>query len=135
LPTRTSPFLCDGINTDLSLNLQDLDEQQDIITNLNATTTHLEFQQTRYAELLRSTPGVQSISALEAFAPSFPVSSTSVATQAQASKTSTSNAKGKGKAAEGKSSKPRHKLPKGAVLGQKFEEDVSTHGCMFDRER
>jgi signal recognition particle subunit SRP72 len=114
---------------------QDLDEQQDIITNLNATTTHLEFQQTRYAELLRTTPGVQSISALEAYAPSFPVSSTSAAAQVQASKTSTSDVKRKSKAAEGKSSKPRHKLPKGAVLGQKFEEDVSTDGSLSNQER
>ena len=76
--------------------------------------------------MLRNTPGVQSISVLESSAPSFPVASTSAAAQAQASKTS-SDAKGKGKAraASGKESKPRHKLPKGAVLGQKFEEDVS----------
>lgn len=58
------------------------------------------------------------------------MSSTSVAAQAQASKTSTSDVKGKGKqgVADGKPSKPRHKLPKGAVLGQKFEEDVGTGG-------
>lgn len=76
--------------------------------------------------MLRNTPGTQSILVLESSAPSFPVASTSAAAQVQASKTS-SDAKGKGKAGAtgGKESKPRHKLPKGAVLGQKFEEDVS----------
>lgn len=115
------------------LPIKDADEQHDIIANLDATTTHLEFQQTGYANLLRTTPGTQSISALESSAPSFPVASTSAAAQVQASKTTGADAKGKGKAkaANGKDSKPRHKLPKGAVLGQKFEEDVSFLSATF----
>ncbi|KAJ9126340.1 hypothetical protein QFC24_002073 [Naganishia onofrii] len=106
----------------------DSDEQQDIITNLKATSIHLEFQQTGYSDLLRSTADIQSITALEASAPSFPIASTSTSSQAQASKTSTADPKGKGKQMGGDGravgdKKPRHKLPKGAVLGQKFEED------------
>jgi hypothetical protein len=57
----------------ISLCMQDSDEQQDIVANLNATSTHLEFQHTGYASMLRNTPGTQSISVLESSAPSFPV--------------------------------------------------------------
>ncbi|KAI9638379.1 uncharacterized protein MKK02DRAFT_36142 [Dioszegia hungarica] len=101
-------------------------EHPDIITNINATAAHVDFVSHGFHSHLSAPPPSQasapashipSESELETFVPSLPAGWASGGAPSVAAKAPVKEAKPEQK------KKPRHKLPKGAVVGKPFNED------------
>lgn len=101
-------------------------EHADIVTNLSATTAHLEFDAHGYHSHLSTTISSTSqtpmnAADLESIVPSLP---TGWSTGGLAATVEKKTAAVKAPEEKNKRSRPRHKLPKGAVAGNEFTEDV-----------
>ena len=114
--------------------VQSSPEHPDILTNLAATTAHLEFSSHGYHAHLSALPSGAPSSAhvpteaeLETYVPTLPSSRArgvdGLAKPAPVS--ATGSPKPKNEKNAGMKRKTRHKLPKGAVEGKPFTEDVS----------
>ncbi|KAE8538054.1 hypothetical protein D1P53_006121 [Cryptococcus gattii VGV] len=101
-------------------------EHADIVTNLSATTAHLEFDAHGYHSHLSTTISSTSqtpmnAADLENIVPSLP---TGWSTGGLAATVEKKTAAVKAPEEKNKRSRPRHKLPKGAVAGNEFTEDL-----------
>lgn len=101
-------------------------EHADIVTNLSATTAHLDFDTHGYHSHLSTTVSSTSqtpmnTADLENIVPSLPTGWSSGGLAATVEK---KTATVKAPEEKNERSRPRHKLPKGAVAGKEFTEDV-----------
>lgn len=113
-------------------NSQSSSEHPDIMTNVSATSAHLDFLSHGFHAHLSAPPQSQAggpashvpaEADLETYVPSLPAGWATGGAPNTAKLARTSGAR---QAVPVKAKKPRHKLPKGAVEGKPFAEDVSS---------
>lgn len=118
--------------------IQSSSEHPDILENLSATSAHLDFISNGYKSHLSAPPAtvdhprhVPAEGELETYVPSLPTGwAVGGQTATPAPKTAVSVKKD---AAEQAKKGPRHKLPKGAVVGKPSNEDVSLLAGLLHR--
>ncbi|KAK8869879.1 hypothetical protein IAR55_000447 [Kwoniella newhampshirensis] len=100
-------------------------EHPDILTNLSATTSHIDFVTASYRSHLApsstSTSRIPTEAELESHIPSLPTGWSSVGGLAGAVEKKTAAAKAPAEKRAG--TKPKHKVPKGATVGKAYTDD------------